>query len=82
MIDKKFKKFEMVIPAYGEYGMSIRKAGESILKTGPVLIDPAAELEFQMTRKEVERLKRHLEEFLETDAEILGFYVRTTDDED
>jgi hypothetical protein len=42
------------------------------------LIDPAAELEFQMTRKEVERLKRHLEEFLKTDAEILGFYVRST----
>jgi len=76
MIDKEFKNFEMVIPAYGAYDMNIRKAGEAILKKGPVLVDPAAVLEFQMTRKEIERLKNNLDEFLKTSSEMMAFYVR------
>ena len=76
MIDKDFREYEMVIPAYGVYGTNIRQASEAILRKGPVLVDEKAVLEFQMTRKEVERLKANLEEFLKTSSDFLAFYVR------
>jgi len=82
MIGKEFKKYEMVIPGYGEYETSVREAGEAILRKGPVLVDDKAVLEFQIARKEIERLKDHLEEMLKTDTAMLAFYVRRTDETD
>jgi hypothetical protein len=81
-IGEKFKKFELVFPHYGVYDLFTRKAGESILRKGPVLVDEKAVLEFHLDRKEAERLYRHLGEFLSGSYHILPLYLRTPEEDE
>ena len=81
-INEEFNKFEFVVPFCGKFEVSVRKAGESILKKGPVVVDENAVIELQLKRVEVERFKNELEAFLRGgrgNSDFMAFYMRKID---
>jgi len=81
MISEEFKKFELVVPGWGIYNIRVRKAGESILKTGPVVIDAKAVAEMSIDREDALKLIDALDRILKRDNKIVAMYLRTVDDE-